>query len=101
MDSGRVAVVDSPLALKRSFPYHVLEVSAESKDPGLFENLAGILESSLYGEKFHLMVIDAGTGRQAIEQRLASRSIVVRAIREIPPSMEDVFVSLAERRALA
>ncbi len=98
MNQGRVAVVDSPLALKRSFPYHILEVSVESKGLGLFDSLPGVLEASLYGEKYHLMVSDAEAARQAIEQRLAGRGIAVRSIREVPPSMEDVFVSLAERR---
>ena len=98
MNRGKVAVVDSPLVLKRDFPYHVLEVGVESKDLGLFDSLPGVLEASLYGEKYHLMVSDTEIARQAIEQRLADRGIAVRSIREVPPSMEDVFVSLAERR---
>ena len=99
MNSGRVAVVDSPLALKRSFPYHVLEVSAASREIGLFDHLSGVLEASLYGEKYHLLATNIDTARQAINERLSARSVAVTSVREVPPSMEDVFVSLAERDA--
>jgi len=99
MNSGQVAVVDSPLALKRSFPYHILEVSAGSKEPGLFDHLPGVLEASLYGDKYHVMATDVEAARQAIAGRLSGRGIADASVREVPPSMEDVFVSLAERRA--
>jgi ABC-2 type transport system ATP-binding protein len=94
-----VAVVDPPLALKRSFPYHILEVSAGSKEPGLFDHLPGVLEASLYGDKYHVMATDVEAAGQSIAERLSGRGIPTTSVREVPPSMEDVFVSLAERRA--
>jgi ABC-2 type transport system ATP-binding protein len=97
MNNGRVAVIDSPPALKRSFPYHVLEVSMESREPGLFDHLAGVLEASIYGDRYHLLVSDMEIARPAIADRLAAKLIATVSIREVPPSMEDVFVSLAER----
>jgi ABC-2 type transport system ATP-binding protein len=100
MNSGQVVVVDSPLALKKNFPYHILEVSAASREPGLLDHLPGILEVSLYGDKYHALTTDVDTARQAIDMRLTARGITIASVREIPPSMEDVFVSLAERDAL-
>jgi ABC-2 type transport system ATP-binding protein len=99
MNSGQVAVVDSPPALKKQFPYHILEISVDSKVPGLFDRLPGVLESALYGDKYHLMVTDVAVARQAINERLSGRGVAITSIREAPPSMEDVFVSLAERDA--
>jgi ABC-2 type transport system ATP-binding protein len=99
MNSGQVAVVDSPPALKKHFPYHILEISVDSKAPGLFDHLPSILESSLYGDKYHLMVTDVAAARQAINERLSGKGVTITSIREVPPSMEDVFVSLAERDA--
>ena len=100
INSGQVAVVNTPIVLKRSFPYHILEVSVASIEPGLFDHLPGILQSSLYGEKYHLMATDVDTARQAVNERLTGRGFAITSIREAPPSMEDVFVSLAERDAL-
>lgn len=101
MNSGQVAAVDTPLALKQSFPYRVLEVRVDSREPDLFDDLPGILEASLYGDRYHLLATDAGTAMPAIAKRLAEKNIAARSVREVPPSMEDVFVSLAERRVSA
>jgi hypothetical protein len=45
------------------------------------------------------MATDVEAARQAIAGRLSGRGIADASVREVPPSMEDVFVSLAERRA--
>ncbi len=97
MNRGRIAVVDSPLALKQSFPYRLLEVRADSKEPSLFDGLPEVLEASLYGDRYHLMAADIDAARRAVVARLAARNIEARSIGEIPPSMEDVFVYLAEK----
>jgi ABC-2 type transport system ATP-binding protein len=101
MHSGNVALVDTPLAMKKGFPYHVLEISAQTRDPELLNNLAGVLVASLYGEHYHLIATDATTAQQAIAQRLAEKNVVLQLFKEVPPTMEDVFVSLAERDATA
>jgi hypothetical protein len=45
------------------------------------------------------MVTDVAVARQAINERLSGKGVAITSIREVPPSMEDVFVSLAERDA--
>jgi len=42
------------------------------------------------------VVDDIAVARQAIERRLAEKNVPVVSIREISPSMEEVFISLAE-----
>ncbi len=96
MDRGRVTAVDSPSNLKRSFRHPVLEVRVNTRDPEMFSGLAETLDYSFYGDKYRVVVDDIEVGRQAIERRLAEKNAPAASIREIPPSMEEVFISLAE-----
>ncbi len=92
---GRVAAVDSPANLKKSFGRHILEVRADTRDPELFSGLAETLDYSFYGDKYRVVVDNAGAGRRAIERYLADKDVLAVSIREIPPTMEEVFISLA------
>lgn len=96
MSRGRVVAVDTPLNLKRGYKHRLLEVRAGVKDPGFFSSLPEILDSSFYGDKYHLVVDDPTAARRAVQNHLAARGIDQVSIREILPSMEDVFVLLAE-----
>ncbi|NLU49214.1 MAG: ABC transporter ATP-binding protein [Syntrophomonadaceae bacterium] len=96
MSNGRVVVVDSPAGLKRRFQHRLLEVRAV-KDPGIFASVPGVLDVSLYGDKYHVVVEDVTAAQQAIQDRLSAESNRIATIREVPPSMEDVFVWLAEK----
>ena len=96
IDRGRVTAVDSPANLKKDFRYQVLEVRVAARDPEMFSGLAETLDYSFYGDKYRVVVDDIAAGRQAIERRLAEKNAPGADIREIPPSMEEVFISLAE-----
>lgn len=100
MDQGRVTAVDSPAGLKRSFRHHVLEVRAGIRDPEMFRGLPETLDYSFYGNKYRVVVEDAVAGRQAVERRLAAKEASGADIREIPPTMEEVFISLAEKEVV-
>jgi len=96
MDRGRLTAVDSPANLKNSFRYRVLEVLVDTRDPEMFSGLAETLDYSFYGDKYRVVAEDIVVARQAIERRLAEKNVTAAGIREIPPSMEEVFISLAE-----
>lgn len=100
MDRGRVTALDSPPGLKRDFPYRVLEVRAEVRDPEMFRDLAETLDYSFYGNKYRVVVADVAAGRRAVERRLAEKHAPGADIREIPPTMEEVFVSLAQKEVV-
>lgn len=100
MDSGRITAVDSLASLKKSFQYHVLEVRVGARDPEMFRDLPETLYYSFYGDKYRVVVNDVIAGRQAVERRLNDKNALGAIIREIPPSMEEVFISLAEKEVL-
>ncbi len=97
INQGRVIKAGSPLQLKRDFPYQLLEVMVGSRDPDLFRSLDLVLDSSFYGDKYHLVVADAAAARPAVIDHLARLNIPVLRLLQIAPTMEDIFVSLAEQ----
>lgn len=96
INQGRLAAVDSPVNLRRGFKHRLLEVRAGVKDPDFFKGVPGVVDSSFYGDRYHLAVDDTDTVQEVISRRLVENSIEAFSAREVSPTMEDVFVSLAE-----
>jgi len=96
MNRGRIIALDRPAALRKSMPAPLLEIEADDA-PGAVEALAhqaGVIEAGLYGRLVHVLVDDAAAAQTALPKTLVARGIAVRAVREIEPSLEDVFVAL-------
>lgn len=95
MDHGRIVACDSPQGLKQAYPCQVLELQSPSRQ--VKEALIGcpIREVNAFGDKYHLVVADAATAIPAIRSALTKAGLAVPAPRQIPPTLEDVFVSLA------
>jgi ABC-2 type transport system ATP-binding protein len=95
MDHGRIVACDSPQGLKRSYPYQLLELQAADRQ--VKQALAGcaIEEVNAFGDKYHLVVADAQAAIPLVRSALTAAQISVLALRQIPPTLEDVFVSLA------
>lgn len=101
MDRGKIVAVDSPAKLKGSFKNKVLEVRADVREPGILNGLPEVLDASFYGDKYHVVVEDISAARQAIERCLyikCNKNNIL--FKEITPSMEDVFISLAEKEVV-
>jgi ABC-2 type transport system ATP-binding protein len=59
----------------------------------------GVSDVAMYGNKLHLAVADAAAAERAIRELGRQKGLAVLAVREIEPSLEDVFVSvMTERR---
>jgi ABC-2 type transport system ATP-binding protein len=56
-------------------------------------------EAALFGRAIHVTVTDGPSAIPVLQQALAARGIPVERIASVPPSLEDVFVSLVERRS--
>ncbi len=98
MDQGRVSAVDSPAALKTKFPYQILELEAEI-EARIFQEIPEIVDYYFYGNRYRLVAEKSLEIKQMIEHRLGERKVEFQVLQEIPPSMEDVFVSLAGKEA--
>lgn len=95
MHNGKIISCDSPQGLRRSYPYKVLELAANSKN--IKRELAGcpVREINAFGDKYHIIAEDAVKAALAVEQALQAAGIVNYALQEIEPTLEDVFVAMA------
>lgn len=97
MDSGSIVSVDTPGNLKKSFRYRILELKAEAGELDFINLLPEVIEAGFYGDKYHVVVAEVERAKAAISNLLREKEIKLIQIKEIPPTMEDIFVSLTEK----
>lgn len=100
MDNGKMVAVDSPANLKKNFPYSIFELKAATKDPNIFQGLTVIRDVGFFGDKYHLVVDEVAGTRERLVTFLREKGIEMISLKEISPSMEDVFVSLEENEVV-
>ena len=100
--AGDLVSVEDPGAMKRRMRGDVIEFVAEPRATArhVIERSKEILSETLIGDRFHAVVADAAAALPALTERLRGAGVQVRDARKVPPSLEDVFVTIiAERRA--
>jgi len=97
INQGKICAVDTPAGLRQSFTHPLLEIRARTRNPHLFRDLPQLLDVSFYGYKYQVVVPDQAEAEKNILQYLKDRNIELLSIRPVAPSMEDVFVLLAEK----
>ncbi|HEX3010477.1 MAG TPA: ABC transporter ATP-binding protein, partial [Syntrophomonadaceae bacterium] len=100
INRGHIAVINSPAGLRDSFGYRVLDIRTNLREPEAFKNLPHVKDVSFYGYKYRIVVDDVNTGEKAVRNYLHKRNIEEMSISEVSPSMEDVFVLLAENEVI-
>ena len=96
MHRGRLIALDTPANLRAEMPGKLLEVQTPAS-PQAVAALTGhpaVIEAAMFGRRVHVTVADAERGRRAVEETLAARGVAFSGIEVMPPSLEDVFVSL-------
>lgn len=96
MNNGKVTAVNTPVFFKNNFPFRVLELQSDKVNYSFFTAIPGILEAYFYGDKYHV-IIDKNQDINTVEKQLEERKITITLLKEIRPSMEDIFVSFAEK----
>lgn len=96
INAGRIKAIDSPGGLRQAFGHQVLELHIDSRDPTILNGVPGLLDISFYGYKYKVVVENELLARENIARHLQERGLVLTDMVNVPPSMEDVFVALAE-----
>lgn len=96
IDQGSLKALDSPLNLKSNFPYTVLELVCKDADTALLKNIPCVLDAYFFGDRYHL-VVQKSTNHARLLEKLTKTGFPQLTLRAINPSMEDIFVSLAEK----
>jgi ABC-2 type transport system ATP-binding protein len=95
MNRGLLVALDTPGGLRRSMTEPILEIQADAPARAVEELLGieGVIDAAMYGRAVHAVVADVESARSAIAERLKSRGIRAGEMREIAPTLEDVFVA--------
>ena len=105
MYGGRVIALGSPAELKLSLGEgHLLNLVSSDLLGSMtaLDGRPGILDVAVFGGGLHVKVDDAKTGRARHPRRAGNDAkIRIGLIEPIPPTMEDVFVSLIEKEETA
>jgi ABC-2 type transport system ATP-binding protein len=98
MNRGRLIALDTPAELRQAMAHPLLEVKADDslKAIDTLKGLPDVVEVALFGRALHVTVTDAGAGRAAVISALSEQGRRVEDIREIVPSLEDVFIGLVQ-----
>jgi drug efflux transport system ATP-binding protein len=97
LHEGRVLALDTPEALRRSLPGRIVEIIASDQDAAVARarQIEGVEDVQRFGERIHVRMA-AGADAHAIEsltRSLSAGSLTLRSVREVPPSLEDVFIA--------
>ncbi len=94
---GRIVALGTPTELKQQhMKGELLLVEAEPLGPALeaVKALPEVLDAAVFGNALHVVVESAAGMQPRLRPALAERGLQVADVRPIPPSLEDVFVSL-------
>lgn len=99
MYAGRIIALGVPADLKRQMYTHsLLQLETSDLVPTMkaLQGEPGVLEVAVFGAGLHVTVTDMDSTVRRIRETLHSKSIAIGRLEAIPPSMEDLFVSLIE-----
>jgi ABC-2 type transport system ATP-binding protein len=101
MMGGRILTEGSPRELVRRFDGEVLELVAHPKDSARQVALAvrEVRDAIVFGDRLHLHVADAQSVSARLPLLLDAAHITVTRLRPIPPTLEDLFLSLLDPAA--
>jgi ABC-2 type transport system ATP-binding protein len=100
MVAGELVVEGTPSGIKSQQTGHVLEfiVDQPQRADDLLKSKQENWRVSLFGERLHVITeLDPATAVRETTKRLEENGIHVISAREIPFSLQDVFISIVEK----
>ena len=99
MHKGKILIEDEPKRVRSSLGLPMLEVwtgNARSVAE-LVRNMADVESVNLYGDRLHI-TLATNEAAAGVVAALKQRGVELKDYREILPSLEDVFISIVEKR---
>jgi ABC-2 type transport system ATP-binding protein len=99
MDHGRLIEIDSPDAIKQVLSEKCLEVRAANNRTAreILSTQRGVLSADPSGAAVHVFADPRVVSAASIHQLLTERGLAPVAVREIVPSLEDMFIALVRK----
>jgi len=98
LSGGRVVALGTPDELRQRMPYRVLEVIASPLQQAyrLLRSIAGAGRVQLLGDRLHVLRNWGPDADEQVAEALQAGGITIVSVREVAPSMEDVFLALRQ-----
>lgn len=103
LHGGAVRYCESPVALRGRMPGALLEIATPAPRAArdAVSGRPGVLSALMVGDGIHVHVDDASRLGREIDQVLRARTVPFGEIREVTPTVEDLFVALLTPAAAA
>ncbi len=96
---GRLIALGSPAQLRADMKLGaLLEVPVRAPLRALksLEGLPDVIQTSVFGDKLHVLVRESEAGRGAVERTLREAGLLAGSLRRVPISLEDLFMLFIE-----
>ena len=92
---GRVLAADEPARLRELIPGRMLEVVVHGPAAAdTLRALPGVRDAQVFGERIHITLDDqSGDGEERFRTALRATPFAGVPVRQVPPSLEDVFIA--------
>ncbi len=99
MNRGRLIAEGRPAELRRSFELPLVEATVDDPAAAVraLRAAPGIEEAAMFGRQVHVTTTTREGAHELIRGVLAERGIELRALVDVTPSLEDIFVALVRR----
>jgi ABC-2 type transport system ATP-binding protein len=96
MSGGRIIRADAPELLRKEMRGEVVEIVCDRirEAARILRDHPGVREIQSFGDRLNAIVEKSGTALASLASRLRKEGILVTSARTIPPSLENVFISL-------
>lgn len=96
MDHGKLIAVGTPDEVKKLMRGSILEVRASEprRATAVLREHFGAGSVGLFGDRVHVVTADPVTAQRQVEQILVGAELNVTGLRQVEPTLEDVFVSV-------
>lgn len=96
---GKILITDEPDHIRKGLAIPMIEIYSSDARlvSDLISSLEGVRSVSLYGDRLHIALEDKDAADR-IAKLLNERAIDLRSMREIVPSLEDVFISMVREQ---
>jgi ABC-2 type transport system ATP-binding protein len=96
MNHGRILLADSPMKIKTHMEGRVVEIICGDirKAFGVLKKIPQLHEVQAFGDRLNIVVKDIDSDIAMIKENLQNNGIEFKNWREVPPSLENVFISL-------
>ena len=99
MNRGQLIAEGRPADLRTRFDTQIVEVVVDDPAAAVhaLQDVPGIEDAAMFGRELHVTINVPGDTHSRIRTALQARDITPSSLVDVPPSLEDVFVSLVRR----